>query len=126
MAMRLPMRWIAILAGRLRASLAATSGIYRAQDVVKMLMVGADVTMLCSVLMRRGINHLREIERDLCAWMEEHEYESVSQLKGCLSQKNCPNPSAYERAQYIQTLAVSSDRFSSGIPLDRIGETAAK
>src|SRR5208283_1329763 len=82
MDMRLPMRWIAILAGQVRASLAATRGIHRATDAIKMLMVGADVTMLCSVLLRRGIDHLRVIEREMCAWMEEHEYESVSQLKG--------------------------------------------
>jgi dihydroorotate dehydrogenase (fumarate) len=120
------MRWIAILAGHLRANLAATSGIHRATDAIKMLMVGADVTMLCSVLLRRGIDHLREIEREMCAWMEEHEYESVSQLKGCLSQKNCPDPSAYERAQYIQTLTVTSDRFSRGLPLDMNEAAAAK
>ena len=85
MDMRLPMRWIAILAGRVRASIAATRGIHRATDAIKMLMVGADVTMLCSVLLRRGIDHLRVIEREMGAWLEEHEYESVSQLKGSLS-----------------------------------------
>jgi len=126
MAMRLPMRWIAILAGRVRASLAATSGIHRGVDAIKMLMVGADVTMLCSVLMRRGIGHLREIEREMCAWMEEHEYESVGQLKGSMSQKNCPDPSAYERAQYIQALTTSSDRFSRGLPLDMTEGTNGK
>ena len=119
MAMRLPMRWIAILAGHVRASLAATSGIHRAADAIKMLMVGADVTMLCSVLLRRGIDHIRVIERDMCAWMEEHEYESVNQLKGSLSQKNCPDPSAYERAQYIQSLTTSTDRFSRGLPIEK-------
>jgi dihydroorotate dehydrogenase (fumarate) len=126
MDMRLPMRWIAILAGHVRASLAATRGIHRATDAIKMLMVGADVTMLCSVLLRRGIDHLRVIEREMGAWLEEHEYESVSQLKGSLSQKNCPDPSAYERAQYIQTLAISSDRYSRGLPLERNEAAAAK
>ncbi len=92
MAMRVPLRWIAILYGRVRASLAATSGIHRASDVLKMLMAGADVTMLCSVLIRHGVRQISTIERDLVAWMEEHEYESVSQLKGSLSQKNCPAP----------------------------------
>jgi len=118
MAMRLPMRWIALLSGRVRASLAATSGIHRATDAIKMLMVGADVAMLCSVLLRRGIDHLREIEREMGAWMEEHGYESINQLKGSLSQKNCPDPSAYERAQYIQTLTISADRYFRGLLLD--------
>jgi dihydroorotate dehydrogenase (fumarate) len=105
MAMRVPLRWIAILHGRLRASLAATSGIHRASDVLKMLMAGADVTMLCSVLLRHGIPQISAIERDLVAWMEEHEYESVAQLKGSLSQKNCPAPSAFERAQYMRAIS---------------------
>ncbi|MGH8093874.1 MAG: dihydroorotate dehydrogenase-like protein [Chthoniobacterales bacterium] len=104
MAMRLPMRWIAILYGRIGASLAATSGIHRATDALKLLMAGADVTMLCSVLLRRGIAHLSVIEREIREWMEEHEYESVEQLKGSMSQKNCPEPSAFERAQYMRAL----------------------
>jgi dihydroorotate dehydrogenase (fumarate) len=104
MAMRLPLRWIAILYGRIRPSLAATSGIHRASDALKMLMAGADVTMVCSALLRHGIDHLRVIERDLVAWMEEHEYESVKQLKGSLSQKNCPDPAGFERAQYLRSL----------------------
>jgi dihydroorotate dehydrogenase (fumarate) len=105
MAMRLPMRWIAMLYGRIGASLAATSGIHRATDALKMLMAGADVTMLCSVLLRRGIEHITLIERAMCEWMEDHEYESVEQLKGSMSQKNCPDPSAFERAQYMKALA---------------------
>ena len=104
MAMRLPMRWIAMLYGRIGASLAATSGIHRATDALKMLMAGADVTMLCSVLLRRGIEHIQVIEREMREWMEEHEYESVEQLKGSMSQKNCPDPSAFERAQYMRAL----------------------
>jgi dihydroorotate dehydrogenase (fumarate) len=119
MAMRLPLRWIAILSGHLRASLAATSGIHRATDAIKMLMVGADVTMLCSVLLRRGIDHLRLIELEICAWMEEHEYDSINQLKGSLSRLKCPDPSAFERAQYVETLAISSDRFAVGLPIDK-------
>ncbi|MBI3849928.1 MAG: dihydroorotate dehydrogenase-like protein [Verrucomicrobia bacterium] len=104
MAMRLPMRWIAILYDRISASLAATSGIHRGTDALKMLMAGADVTMLCSVLMRHGIDQLRVIEREMVAWMQEHEYISVEQLKGCLSHKNCPDPSAFERAQYMKAV----------------------
>ena len=105
MAMRLPLRWIAILYGQLDASLAATSGIHRASDVLKMLMAGADVTMLCSVLIRHGIGQIKVIERELVAWMEEHEYESVAQLKGSLSQKNCADPAAFERAQYMRAIS---------------------
>jgi dihydroorotate dehydrogenase (fumarate) len=105
MAMRLPMRWIAMLYGRIGANLAATSGIHRATDALKMLMAGADVTMLCSVLLRRGIDYIKVLESEMRAWMEEHEYESVEQLKGSMSQKNCPDPTAFERAQYIRALA---------------------
>ncbi len=105
MAMRLPLRWIAILHGQVRANLAATSGIHRATDALKMLMAGADVTMLCSVLLRHGIKQISAIERDLAAWMEEHEYESVAQLKGSLSQKNCQAPSSFERAQYMRAIS---------------------
>jgi len=102
--MRLPLRWIAILYSHVNASLAATSGIHTGQDVLKMLMAGASITMLCSVLLRHGIQQLRIIEQEMCKWMEEHEYESVQQLQGSMSQKHCPNPSAFERAQYVRSL----------------------
>ena len=105
MAMRLPLRWIALLSGRLPASLAATSGIHRATDALKMLMAGADVTMLCSTLIRHGVGQIGVIERELIAWLEEHEYESIQQLKGSLSQKNCADPSAFERAQYMRAIS---------------------
>ena len=107
MAMRLPLRWIALLHGRVKVDLAATSGIHGARDVVKMLMAGADVTQLCSILLRRGIAYIPLIEHELEEWLEEHEYESVEQLKGSLSQKNCPSPEAFERAQYIRGIATS-------------------
>ena len=105
MAMRVPLRWIALLYGKLRASLAATSGIHRATDVLKMLMAGADVTMLCSALIRHGPRQIGVIERDLTAWMEQHEYSSVAQLKGSMSQRNCAEPSAFERAQYMRAIS---------------------
>ena len=104
MAMRLPLRWVAILYGKLGANLAATSGIHRAVDVIKMLLAGADVTMLCSTIIRHGIPQIAMIERDLVDWLEEHEYESVAQIKGSLSQKNCAEPAAFERAQYMKAL----------------------
>jgi dihydroorotate dehydrogenase (fumarate) len=87
---KLPLRWIAILYDRIGANLAATGGIHRGADALKMLMAGADVTML-----------LANIEKEMRNWMEEHEYESVEQLKGSVSQKNCPEPGAFERAAYI-------------------------
>jgi dihydroorotate dehydrogenase (fumarate) len=107
MAMRLPLRWVALLYDRVNADLAATSGIHSARDVVKMLMAGADVTMLCSVLLRRGIGHLSVIEKELAEWLEEHEYDSVEQLKGSMSQAKCPDPEAFERAQYVRGIATS-------------------
>src|SRR5262249_44583955 len=76
MAMRLPMRWIALLYGRIGANLAATSGIYHGVDALKMIMAGADVTMLCSVLFRHGIDHLRVLEREIREWLEDREYDS--------------------------------------------------
>ncbi len=103
-ARRLPLRWIAMLYGRVQANLAATSGIHTAQDVIKMLMAGANVTMLCSVLYKHGIDQIRVIENDMAAWMTEHEYESVQQMMGSVSQKNCPDPSAFERAHYMRAI----------------------
>jgi len=104
-ARRLPLRWVAILFGRVKASLAATSGIHTAPDVLKMLMAGADVTMLCSVLLTKGVAYIAQIEREVRQWMEAHEYESVAQLKGSMSQKNCPDPSAFERGQYVRVIS---------------------
>ena len=103
-ALRLPLRWIAILYGRLHAQLAATSGVHSAIDVLKLLMAGADVTMVCSVLYERGIDYLQSIEQHLCEWMEHHEYESVAQMRGSLSQQHCPDPTAFERALYLRAL----------------------
>ena len=103
-ALRLPLRWIAILCGRVKADLAATSGIHSAQDALKVVMAGAHVAMVCSVLLAKGIDHLRVIEQDLRRWMEEHEYESIQQMRGSMSQVHCEDPSAFERAQYIRAL----------------------
>lgn len=103
-AMRLPLTWIGILRGRVKASLAATSGIHEAEDVIKLLLVGADVTMLCSTLLRNGIQHLTKVESDLRNWMEAREYESVRQMQGSMSQVRCQDPSAFERAQYMRAV----------------------
>ena len=103
-ALRLPLTWIGILYGRLQASLAASSGVHEPQDAIKLLMVGANVTMLCSSLLRNGVNHIRHLERGITEWMEQHEYESVHQMQGSMSQKRCPDPSAFERAQYMRAV----------------------
>ncbi|HEY3284786.1 MAG TPA: dihydroorotate dehydrogenase-like protein [Armatimonadota bacterium] len=103
-AMRLPLRWIAILYGQIGASLAATSGIHQSHDVLKMLMAGASITQVCSVLLMKGIEHLKVLEQGLIEWMEVNEYESVKQMQGSMSQKNVANPSAFERAQYTKAL----------------------
>src|SRR6516164_3631348 len=104
-AMRLPLRWIAILYGRIQADLAATSGVHYATDIVKLLMAGANATMVCSALLRHGISYITTLEQELAAWLESHEYESISQLRGCMSQLKCSDPSAFERAQYIRVVA---------------------
>ena len=113
--MRLPLHWIGILYGKIRANLAATSGIYQAQDVIKLVMVGADVTMLCSALMRYGITHIQRVEMDLASWLEQHHHTSLRELKGIMSQQNCPDPSAFERAQYVRGLS----SYSWLLPLRR-------
>ena len=102
--MRLPMRWIAILYGRVGADFAATSGIQRGVDVVRMLMAGARVTLLVSTLLRHGIDHLQTIEHELQHWMEEHEYETVDEMVGTMSQLYCPDPSEFERVQYMKAI----------------------
>jgi dihydroorotate dehydrogenase (fumarate) len=109
--MRLPLHWIGILYGKIRANLAATRGIYQAQDVIKLVMAGADVTMLCSALMRYGITHIQRIEMDLVAWLEQHQHNSLRELKGVMSQQNCPDPSAFERAQYVRGLSSYTSLF---------------
>jgi dihydroorotate dehydrogenase (fumarate) len=109
--MRLPLHWVGILYGRIRANLAATSGIYQAHDVIKLVMAGADVTMLCSALMRYGVTHIQRIEMDLAAWLEQHKHKSLRELKGTMSQQNCPDPSAFERDQYVRGLSSYTSLF---------------
>jgi dihydroorotate dehydrogenase (fumarate) len=103
-AARLPLTWIGILHGRIKTDFGATSGIQSGRDALKMLMVGANVAMAASSLYRYGISHLTTMEKDMRDWMEKHEYESVQQLRGSLSQANCPDPSAFERAHYMRAL----------------------
>jgi dihydroorotate dehydrogenase (fumarate) len=104
-AMRLPLRWVAILHGKIKADLAATGGIHTAEDVVKMLMAGASVTMMCSALLQHGVGHISKVLEEVEAWMEEHEYESISQMQGSMSQQSCADPTAFERANYMKALS---------------------
>ncbi len=108
---RLPMRWIAILYGTIPVDFAATSGIRTAHDVIKMMMVGANVTMLVSVILSHGIEQLQKIEKDLIEWLETKEYESIYQLQGSMSQMNCPDPSIFERVQYLKAVQTYNPHF---------------
>jgi len=101
----LRLHWVAVLYGRVQADLAVTGGVHGAQDVLKAMMAGANVAMMTSALLQRGIPHLAAVRRELEAWMTEHEYESVKQMRGSLSQRSTANPEAYERANYVRVLS---------------------
>jgi dihydroorotate dehydrogenase (fumarate) len=107
--LRLPLTWIGILDGRVEASLAASSGIHTATDVLKLLMVGASATMLASELMINGIDRLRGIRQDLVNWLVDHEYTSIRQLQGSMSQRHAAFPAAFQRTHYVRAV-------SGGVP----------
>jgi dihydroorotate dehydrogenase (fumarate) len=102
--MRLPLRWIAILYGRIQADLALTSGIHTAEDVLKSMMAGASVAMMTSELLQKGFDRVPAILADMEKWMVDHEYTSIHQMKGSLSQKSVKEPAAFERANYMKIL----------------------
>ena len=102
--MRLPLRWIAILYGQIKANIAATSGIHKAEDVIKVMMAGADVAMVCSELLVNGVGKITSMVKDLEKWMEANQYSSIQMMKGSMSQKSCAEPAAFERANYMKTL----------------------
>jgi len=102
--LRLPLRWIAVLRGQLGCSLGASTGVHRAEDALKLLLAGADVTMMASALLRRGPARVGEIRDGIAAWLTEREYEGVEQLKGSMSQRAVPDARAYERANYMKAL----------------------
>ncbi|MBU1227331.1 MAG: dihydroorotate dehydrogenase-like protein [Actinobacteria bacterium] len=108
MELRLPLRWIAILKGRVNASLAATTGVHSGEDVLKLLLAGADVTMMCSALLRHGPEWIRTVEEAVREWLESHEYQSVEQMKGSMSQASVPDPAAFERSNYMESLITYS------------------
>jgi dihydroorotate dehydrogenase (fumarate) len=103
--LRLPLRWIAILYGRIEADFALTSGVHTAQDVLKAMMAGANVAMMTSTLLENGVGRIMHILTDLQEWMEEHEYESIEQMRGSMSQRAVAEPAAFERANYIKALS---------------------
>ena len=102
--LRLPLRWIAILYGQIQADLALTSGVHTAEDVIKACMAGASVAMTTSELLTNGIRRVPSILADMERWMTGHEYESIMQIKGSLSQKSVKEPAAFERANYMKVL----------------------
>jgi dihydroorotate dehydrogenase (fumarate) len=102
--LRLPLRWIAVLRGRVDADLAATSGIHTGKDVARAILAGADVAMVASTLLVNGIGRVTEMRTSLDRWLETHALESVGDAHGRLSQVACGNPRAYERAQYVQAV----------------------
>lgn len=111
---RLPLLWIAVLHGRLKASLAATRGVQSGIEVIKYLMAGADAVMTTSALLRNGVGHLATLLDGTRIWMEKHGYDSVSQLKGSMSQQKVADPSAFERGNYIKILQSYKSPYISG------------
>jgi dihydroorotate dehydrogenase (fumarate) len=109
--LRLPLRWIAILYGRVAADLALTSGVHTERDVLKAMMAGANVAMLASELIANGVGRLSEILGDLRAWMEEYAYESITQMRGSMSQRAVAEPAAFERANYMRALNTFDNRL---------------
>lgn len=102
--MRLPLRWIGILYGKIDASLALTTGIHTPEDVIKALMAGADVANVCSVLLKEGIDKLETLVNGVELWLESHDYDAVADVKGILSHKETENPAAFERANYVELI----------------------
>ena len=102
--LRLPLRWVAILYDRLDVDFAITSGIHTSQDVLKGLMAGAKVTMMASELLQNGVRRIGQVLNEIVTWLNEHEYESITQMVGAMSQKHCAEPAAFERANYMKML----------------------
>jgi dihydroorotate dehydrogenase (fumarate) len=109
--LRLPLRWTAILSGRVEASLALTTGVHTGADAARCLLAGADVAMMTSALLKNGPEHVATVERELVAWAVESGFESVAQLRGSVSQRHVADPSAFERANYMATLTGFTSSF---------------
>ena len=108
---RLPLRWIGILRGRVEASLAATTGVHGPEEAVKLILAGADVTMMASALFRMGPEHVTAVVDGIGSWLDEHEYHSVEQAKGSVAQVNVANPAAFARSNYMQMLVNFTSEF---------------
>ena len=102
--LRLPLRWTALLYGRINADIALTSGVHTVEDVVKSMMAGANVTMLASELLVNGTRRITELNSQLLDWLVRNEYKSIQQMRGSMSQKNVAEPAAFERANYMRAL----------------------
>lgn len=100
----LRLRWLAILSGHVRASLAVTGGVHTAVDTIKAVMAGAHAVQLVSALLQHGPEHLKTIREEMVRWMEEHEYQSLRQMQGSMNLTRCPDPAAFERANYVRVL----------------------
>jgi dihydroorotate dehydrogenase (fumarate) len=101
----LRLHWVAVIHGHIAADMAITGGVHSALDVLKSMMVGARVAMMTSALLKNGVEHLDAVRAGMIQWMEEHEYESINQMCGSMSQKNVPDPAAYERANYMRVIS---------------------
>jgi dihydroorotate dehydrogenase (fumarate) len=102
--LRLRLCWVAILSGRIKADMAITGGVHTAEDVIKSMMAGAKVAMMTSALLKNGIEHLKTVREGITAWMEKHEYASIRQMQGSMSQKSVAEPAAFVRANYMKVL----------------------
>ncbi len=102
--LRLPLRWTALLYGQVKADLAITGGVHTVEDVIKSVMAGANVTMLASELLEKGTRRVTELNSQLLDWLNAHEYKSIKQMRGSMSQKNVAEPAAFERANYMKAL----------------------
>ena len=119
--LRLPLRWVGIVRQHLTMSIAGSTGVHSGFDAAKLILAGADVAMATSSLLQYGPEHLATIEKQLCDWMGEHEYDSVTQMRGAVASHSATDPAAYERANYIGNLASYTSRFigTGGVPLAR-------
>ena len=119
--LRLPLRWIGIMREYLAISMAASTGVHTGFDAAKLILAGADVAMTTSSVLRNGPHHVTTIEQQLVDWMEEHEYDSVAQMRGAVASEATADPAAYERANYIGNIATYTSRFigTGDVPLAR-------
>jgi dihydroorotate dehydrogenase (fumarate) len=102
--LKLRLHWVAILFDKIRADMAITGGVHVVEDVVKSMMAGAKVAMMTSVLLEHGISYMKNLSAELDSWLEKHEYDSIEQMQGSMSQKNVAHPAAFERANYMKVL----------------------